>query len=393
MTGIIDASGGATPPDTYFASAERLPPSELSNAVRAVTDSPILSATMEVFGGWVAVLNEHRQVLAVNHAFLQSIGVDDPASTLGLRPGELLRCVHSDDHDGGCGTSQFCATCGAVLAQVVAQETGQTQQRECVITTHTDDGPVDHLFVVHCCPLKLEGQPLLLLSMRDISVESRRGALERTFLHDISNLMTTLGGASEQLGYSLDDCDPMLLELIRSSAETLYHVVRVQKVLCQERCDLCELYLKETVPEDILGRIESIFAHKSVARDKSLRIERTLPEITFETDIGLLMRVLVNMVVNAFEASDPGDTVRVWAEAPDDKITFFVWSRPPIPKDVAMRVFQRYFSTKAGSGRGMGTYAMKLLGETLLKGKVSFTSTEAGGVTFSICCPRRMFGA
>ncbi len=54
---------------------------------------------------------------------------------------------------------------------------------------------------------------------------------------------------------------------------------------------------------------------------------------------------------------------------------------------MARRIFQRNFSTKAEAGRGIGTFSMKLLGEEVLGGKVSFTSTENDGTVFVLSHP------
>ena len=45
------------------------------------------------------------------------------------------------------------------------------------------------------------------------------------------------------------------------------------------------------------------------------------------------------------------------------------------------------FSTKANRGRGLGTYGMKLLGETVLGGVVGFTSNWTEGTHFFIELP------
>jgi signal transduction histidine kinase len=113
-------------------------------------------------------------------------------------------------------------------------------------------------------------------------------------------------------------------------------------------------------------------------------------EAPFETDIALLVRVLLNMVINAFEAGEPGDQVRIGIEEADEDVTFYVWNRQAIPESVSLRIFQRYFSTKPGDGRGWGTFATKLLGETLLKGKVTFSTSECAGTTFRIRHPRHL---
>ena len=54
---------------------------------------------------------------------------------------------------------------------------------------------------------------------------------------------------------------------------------------------------------------------------------------------------------------------------------------PNFPVDAQLQIFQRSFSTK-GSGRGVGTYSIKLLGEQYLRGRVGFTSSETDGTAF-----------
>jgi hypothetical protein len=69
------------------------------------------------------------------------------------------------------------------------------------------------------------------------------------------------------------------------------------------------------------------------------------------------------------------------------QVAFSVWNAGTIPASIVPRVFQRYFSTKDGFGRGQGTWAMKLLGETHLGGRVDFTSSEPDGTVFRITLP------
>jgi sensor histidine kinase regulating citrate/malate metabolism len=54
-----------------------------------------------------------------------------------------------------------------------------------------------------------------------------------------------------------------------------------------------------------------------------------------------------------------------------------------------MQIFQRSFSTK-GTGRGIGTYSVKLLTEKYLQGEVSFISTKEFGTTFYITIPKEI---
>jgi sensor histidine kinase regulating citrate/malate metabolism len=54
-----------------------------------------------------------------------------------------------------------------------------------------------------------------------------------------------------------------------------------------------------------------------------------------------------------------------------------------MPRDVQLQVFKRSFSTK-GTGRGIGTYSMRLLASKYLGGEVDFTTSQAEGTTFRV---------
>jgi signal transduction histidine kinase len=58
-----------------------------------------------------------------------------------------------------------------------------------------------------------------------------------------------------------------------------------------------------------------------------------------------------------------------------------------MPADVQLQVFQRSFSTKAASGRGVGSYSVRLLTESYLGGRVSFVSEPGLGTTFTVELP------
>ena len=389
MTSYQSLQYGISPPLVYSAPTKRSTTTQVRQSVSKISSSPILTTVLEILGGWVAVLNSNRQVLAMNHAFLDKLKIKDPAKVLGLRPGEILSCAHANDSNGGCGTGQFCETCGAALALAAAEQTDQPQERECVLTIKDADRTTDYFFSISCSPFQMEGEKFLLLSMRDISAENRRIALEHTFLHDISNVLMSLDGAVELLSDDPSQDDPALLAQIRNASDTLCREVRVQSLLCQEQPGECNLQYEDVLAKDVLRQVDAIFTHHHSTQGQTLVIDWPQSQRTFQTDIGLFVRVLINMVVNGFEAGEPGDQVRIGVKETPDNVTFHVWNRRPIPRDVQMRIFQRYFSTKSESGHGLGTYAMKLLGETLLKGKVDYTTSESAGTTFSIVHPRR----
>jgi sensor histidine kinase regulating citrate/malate metabolism len=58
-----------------------------------------------------------------------------------------------------------------------------------------------------------------------------------------------------------------------------------------------------------------------------------------------------------------------------------------MPEAVRMQIFQRSFSTR-GTGRGIGTYSIRLLTEKYLKGTVVFTSSDPEGTIFFVELPK-----
>ena len=89
------------------------------------------------------------------------------------------------------------------------------------------------------------------------------------------------------------------------------------------------------------------------------------------------------MLKNALEATRAGGTVCTGIKNDGDKIIFWVKNNQVIPQDVQRQLFQRSFTTK-GTGRGLGTYSIRLLTENYLEGKARFLSNESEGTLFSI---------
>lgn len=73
--------------ESYFAPAQRVSPEEMADSVDLLSNNPLINALRTSVRGSIAVLNEYRQVCAVNEESLHSLGLENPSSLLGLRPG------------------------------------------------------------------------------------------------------------------------------------------------------------------------------------------------------------------------------------------------------------------------------------------------------------------
>jgi len=370
--------------NTFFAPPERADERLLRDHVDLVSESPLVDGLMQTVSGLLAVLNEQRQILALNESLLDLLGVGDAEEVLGLRLGEAIRCVHAQDPPAGCGTTEHCSSCGAAIALVTSLQEDAPRERDCAVSVNMDGEERDLYLKVHCRPVKLEEHRVLLLFLQDATSQQQRASLERAFFHDIANTVNCLVNASELLmmegGAGGSDVDQKIYQY----ALRLVREITMQRHLVRAGEPSYEPVIRRVRVGELLRELRSTFAGHPAAENKTLQMKNLGPEVSVRADRHLLIRVLDNMVTNALEASAEGDGIKVWVETDGDWISFCVWNRQPVPEPVRKRVFQRNYSTKPGAGRGIGTYSMKLFGEKYLGGKVAFTTSEADGTTFRL---------
>jgi len=378
---------------TYFAPPERASTDELEQQVKLVEQSPIMASLLQVVGGLLAVLNKQRQILAVNDVLLHYLGIEPKDFISGLRPGEAIKCVHAHEMEGGCGTSQFCSTCGAAIAIVTSLESSKPIERKCVVTVPRQGATVDLCLAVRASTIQIDGQQMVLLVLQDISAQEWRDKMVQTFIHDINNVIAGITGTCALMDLRDDQHIRPLANQIKHLSFRLARELQLQSLLINSREGTFRSVSEDVSEADLLGDLSEIVSSLTSGRGVRVQLPVAAQGARFSTDRVVLVRVLTNMLKNAIEASDDNDTVRLNFERPENEVAFSVWNRQPIPADVCRRVFQCHFSTKQGSGRGFGTYSMKLLGERFLKGRVDFTSRQNEGTTFRLTLPRTQTAA
>ena len=298
-------SDGAAAMPTHFAPPERKIGAELEENVKALTGNPLIDGLMFVANGLFAVLNEHRQVLAINESFLKFMGIEDTSKVIGLRPGEYIRCIHSCEMPGGCGTSPYCSTCGAAIATMAALCGEQPQENTCSITVERDNKEVELFFQVRCCPITVAANKFILFFLHDISIQQQRDMLDSAFFHDINNLLTGLLGKAElfQLKHTWDpECFGGLQRLIQRMAQEL----SMQQALNNSMSHVYQPLYCEVSVDSILNDLAETFEGHPLCMGITLDIETIGEPSLLVTDPNLVNRILVNMVTNALEATAPG---------------------------------------------------------------------------------------
>ncbi|MCA9754042.1 MAG: PAS domain-containing protein, partial [Gemmatimonadetes bacterium] len=210
-----------------------------------------------------------------------------------------------------------------------------------------------------------EGAGLLVLlsdlsRRKEIEAEVRRadrlsslGRLSAGVAHEIRNPLAGIRTTAELLRERLQD-RPELEKFVDVILEESTRLDRIVGSLLQfakpaaPRREPCPL-------EDLLNRVTRLAAGRAAERGVTLRVEVPDQVPSPLADRDQILQVLLNLALNAIDASPEGDTVRLGAErAEGHEVRLFVEDRGlGVPDGLADRVFDPFFTTKPG-GTGLG---------------------------------------
>jgi signal transduction histidine kinase len=119
-------------------------------------------------------------------------------------------------------------------------------------------------------------------------------------------------------------------------------------------------------------------------------VEQKSPDVRIWSDPNQLRQVLLNLVVNAIQASRPGSQVTVSLDRPNGEMLFAVKDQGEgIPKENLEKIFEPFFSTRTpGKGSGLGLSVSRGIIEEL-GGRLEVESRLGQGSTFAVILPRR----
>jgi signal transduction histidine kinase len=369
---------------TKFASAERVSRQDLHRQVGNFACPSLTRGLLDAVPNLLMILNGQRQIVYANQTLVELIASGDEKLVHGLRPGEVLGCIHAETEPGGCGTADPCRTCGAVLAILAGLE-GRKEVRECRVTRDLKGHQECLDLLVWATPLVYAEEAFTVLAISDISHEKRRQVLERLFFHDIVNIIGGIRGFAELLPDYVPAQRQEIYSLIQVAAQQAIDEIESQRILSDAENKELRIRPEPLPVADFVRQTVDIYRRHEVARERLLRIDPQPPEIILVSDRALLGRVLGNMIKNALEACAPGETVTVGCSCVGDGVRFSVHNPGVIPPEVQLQIFQRSFSTK-GSGRGLGTYSLRLLC-SYLQSSVHFTSNAKEGTIFQVFHP------
>lgn len=370
--------------------SKRLSAAKIDALNKSIFNHPVLEVLLKYTSDFVGILSLSRQFILVNEQLLTLFGHPDPWHALTMRPGEVFGCIHSQDDPEGCGEGPSCRYCGAVNIVRDAIRANEARSGTARLLT-VKEGIYSALNIrVAAEPFQVGDQRLVMLFISDITAAAHKSMMERIFFHDVLNSATMVTSLANLLAPPADEAEeaelfPLLQEGVNDVVEQLAYYRRLlnaEKGTMSVKPEAFDLY------EEAL-QLAAMQRRRLELNETPIAIECSGEEAVVESDRLLVRRTLLNMLKNAVEASNAGETVRMRVESNQYNVRVSVTNPAVMTDEVKHQLFQRSFSTK-GENRGLGTYSMKLITENYLRGRIRFTSEDPEGTTFIVTLPRRL---
>jgi PAS domain S-box-containing protein len=335
----------------------------------------------------IVVLDANRTVVAANTAFI---------ARTGTARDELLGCSCRRDGAAACAVAD-CPTMACL-------KTGQPHIRIC--ERHTPDGSVAWE-EVHASPVTRlpDGKVHVVEVWRDISerraAEARLadshklaslGLLASGFSHELNTPLGTVLACVEGIGREAShEDDPRDWAYVRDNAST----AREQVLRCR---GITQQFLRMSRGDPSVAQVVDVgqavaTAARLVAptaRERGVTIVVESPDrhrLRVKAAESELQHALINLLLNAVQASPPGSVVRIRATAPERQRVAIDVSDDGcgIPAEHQGHIFEPFFSMRAG-GTGLGLF----LSMNFVRhwgGDILVQSAVGSGSTFSIVLP------
>ena len=210
------------------------------------------------------------------------------------------------------------------------------------------------------------------------------GKAVSALVHDLRTPLVAIGGLSRSIQRNLKENDPLEKKVSLVAEETQ----RLEKMV-NEMLDFSkplELHLSK---EDVMRVLrESLEIVADAARRKAVTVQMkssgNLSPLTF--DCQRMKQVLINLLMNAIEASPEGETVTVHAYRKGRKLVVDVTDHGSgVPYDRREEMFSPFFTTKK-EGTGLGLPIVEKIIEAH-HGQIEIVDNSDRGVTFRTVIP------
>jgi signal transduction histidine kinase len=202
--------------------------------------------------------------------------------------------------------------------------------------------------------------------------------------HDMKTPLIAIGGFTQLVKKKLGRDDPsrQKLDIVIQETQRLENMVKEMLDFSRPlELDLETEDMNKVVRDSLAVVEETAGKYKVTIKEE---LGQNLPAIPL--DVGRLKQVVINLVVNAVQASPEGETVVVSTSRIEDHVAFGVTDCGcGIPYERREEIFNPFFSTKK-EGTGLGLPIVKKIVEAH-GGNLEFLDNPEGGVTFKVLIP------
>jgi len=223
-----------------------------------------------------------------------------------------------------------------------------------------------------------------IANMKKAERLSAAGQLAASLAHEIRNPLASISGAAGILrrGTASNEYMHDCLGIIDKESQRLNKLLTGFLNFAKPRLPR----LQRTDPNAMLSSVTSLALHTAQTSNVSLVHEPLLSCPEIECDAEQLKQVLLNLLINAIEASPEGSTVWLRTKAVNGTLALEVQDQGSgIAKEHLDHIFDPFFTTKSkGTGLGLAISSMIVAQHG---GSLTFRNNQDNGTTFRIELP------
>jgi signal transduction histidine kinase len=211
------------------------------------------------------------------------------------------------------------------------------------------------------------------------------GKLAATVAHEVNNPLAGAMNALFLLRDKVTDAGRSLLDTSEEQLKRVAGITRQTLGFYRENSSKSEFDVAEIVTD-----LVATFTPR--ARNKDIVIESEVGVVPILAVKGEIQQVIANLLTNAIDASPPHSKIRIRARRFEstiygDAVQFSIGdSGPGIPAHLRQKIWEPFFTTKEGTGTGLGLWVCKQIVERH-KGSIRERSTKDGSV-FTVVLPQ-----
>ena len=212
------------------------------------------------------------------------------------------------------------------------------------------------------------------------------GLLAAGIAHEVGNPLASISSIVQMLNRrSQDDYTAGRLHMVDAQLR------RIQKIL-RELVGFSRPASQDVTAVDVHAVIsDALNIAKYYKRWKGRKVQtRFSPGMpVIHTVYDLLVQLVLNLILNALDATEEGATISVTTDvlADDEQISIRISDEGHgIPPELRQQIFNAYFTTKS-AGTGLGLFVCRQLAETELGGTIELVRSDSSGTVFRIRLP------